>query len=72
MRGGKGKMTGFWVTIDSYHDRRTGYEFAVNPAKEMEFTLTLRRPGHTDKITIEDLPGATVSDLDFTQSTKFW
>jgi len=35
--------------------------FKVDPEKDMEFTVSLRRPGHVEKIEVADISGATVS-----------
>jgi hypothetical protein len=36
-----------WVMIDSYHDRRTGYEFGVNPAG-VKFDMSIDNDGNED------------------------
>ncbi len=36
-----------WVMIDSYHDRRTGYEFGVNPAG-VKFDMAIDNDGNED------------------------
>ncbi|MFI5311377.1 MAG: DUF5916 domain-containing protein [Gemmatimonadales bacterium] len=36
-----------WVMIDSYHDRRTGYEFGVNPAG-VKFDMAISNDGNED------------------------
>jgi hypothetical protein len=38
-----------WVMIDSYHDRRSGYEFGVNPAG-VKFDMAISNDGNEDDV----------------------